>query len=238
MNVRLMLVALGVLMTAAGTSVRADVTVDGSSVNGMPGTRVFLELIYHYGNPPGVKITLEALDFDYPSKVFAGSVLSDALTFLPEASSIDLFGPQSLPEYIQTLADFADTHGGNVTTRHAEVTPAVVPSRGRYVQIFSMDSVGQSRVGNVSLKLAFNVHQTAPPGFYPIVFPDDRNLLIDESLNEFAFASPIQNIGVNVLAVPEPKIALMLLPGLALIVLYARVRGARRERQMDGRIDC
>jgi len=190
--------------------------VEGRGASGRPGDRVFLELIYDYGE--GFAVIVEDFEIQYPH---------DALMFLPDASTIDLPGTRrNLREYADTLRQFAATHQGNVL-ENLDPILSRLDRKGYFTSFYTLDGTPDVRSGKVLLKASFDILPTAKPGSYQVAFTE-KNLLVDEFENEFSYPSSLQSLGVNVLAIPEPQIALMLLPGLALVTLYARRRARVR----------
>ena len=77
------------------------------------------------------------------------------------------------------------------------------------------------------LHVAFDILAGAVPGRYEVSF-GAANLLADDVGNEFSYPGPLMELGVTVVAVPEPEIVWMALPGLALVGLRARRRPSGR----------
>lgn len=214
-----LLFAGGLLLALWGSGVQAaEFPVSGMDAHGKPGDRVFVDLTYDYG--PGFGVIAEDLQFEYQ---FAG------MTFKPEASTIDVFGtPQNLLDYATTLRTFAQAHSGNVLVNLDPITSRA-DYKGYALSFYTADGAPQPRSSKVNLLAAFDILAGAVPGRYEVSF-GSANLLADEAGNEFTYPGALQQLGVTVTvtAVPEPEIAWMLLPGLALVGLVARRRASRR----------
>ena len=214
-----LLVAGGLLLALWGSGVQAaEFPVSGTAASGKPGDRAFVDLTYDYGT--GFGVIAEDLQFEYQ---FAG------MTFNPDASTIDVFGtPQNLLDYATTLRTFAQAHSGSVLVNLDPITSRA-DYKGYALSFYTADGTPQLRSGLVHLRVAFDILPGAVPGRYEVSF-GSANLLADEAGNEFSYPSALQQLGATatVTAVPEPEIAWMLLPGLALVSLSARRRSSRR----------
>ena len=197
----------------AGSAQAADFPVQGTSATGKPGDSVFVTLDYDYGASFGA-IT-EDFQFEYQ---FAG------MTYMPEKSTFAAAGasPQNMPQYMDALRLTANVLGGVVLVNPDKASPS---GHKGYAMSFYTDGRPQARSGHVILQLAFDILPAALPGIYSVSFTD-KNVLVDVAQNEYSYPIDLQHLSVTV--VPEPQIAWMLLPGLALVGLYARRRTDRR----------
>lgn len=206
----------GLVLALAGSGVQAQVfPVQGTGASGHAGDRVFVNLVYDYG--ASFRAVAEDLQFEYQ---FAG------MTFVPDASLIDVFGaPQNLLQFADNLRAFAQAHQGNVLVN---LNPAASGPdyKGYALSFFTADGMPQLRSGQVHLNVAFDILANALPGQYKVSFTD-KNVLVDDLGNEFGYPVALQNLSVTVTAVPETQLAVMLLPGLVVVGLYARRRAGR-----------
>lgn len=201
-----LLIAVSAALALAGAAQADQFPVQGSNASGRAGEQVFIDLTYDYG--VGFEIMVEDFAVEY-SKL--------ALNFLPDASTIDTFGsPQSLTDYAQLLKSFAQGNGGNMLENPAPA--GLADGLGGYRMSFFTDgTAGQMRRGQVHLRAAFEIKPDAAPGDYRISFGGD-NVLADINESEYTYPAALQDMRITVLsAVPEPAMALLLLPGLALV---------------------
>ena len=204
------------LLVSLGASVQAQeiFPIVGTSASGRPGDRVFVDLAFDYG--AGLGVTVEDLQFEYQ---FAG------ITFILAASTIGpAGGPQGLVPYTDALRTFAQAHSGSVLV-NAAAPGSQAGYTGYALSFYTLDDTPHMRTGTIHLRLAFDILPTAPLGFYGVPF-GDRNFLGNVVGDEWSYPTELRNLGV--LVVPEPQIALMLLPGLALVLFGARRRGQPR----------
>lgn len=203
------------LMALVGGSAQAQAfQVQGTGATGQPGERVYVQLVYDYG--ASFAAIAEDLQFEYQ---FTG------MTFMPDASTIDVAGAaQSLLVYTDALRQFAQDHQGSVL-----INPNVVGSKPDYqgyaLSFYTADGTPHGRRGQVNLRMAFDILADAKPGVYGVSFTD-INVLVDEEGSEYGYPSALRNLGVTV--VPEPSVAGLLLPGLAVVGLRARRRAGLR----------
>lgn len=201
------------LALSAGSVLADEVAVQGKSAAGQPGERVFVEAVYDFG--AGFHSIAEDLQFEYQ---FSG------MTFNPAASTIGAAGAaQTLAAYVGSLTTLAQGHQGNVLV-NPDVPGSTSGFKGYALSFYMSDGASQPRSGQVHLNLAFDILSTALPGAMMVSFTD-KNVLVDEAEKEFSYPAAMQQLSVNV--VPEPLIAWMLLPGLALVGLTARRRTSR-----------
>ena len=219
MKTKSILLAGGLLLALVGSGVQAlEFPVQGTGASGRAGDRVFVNLIFDYG--PSFGVIAEDLQFEYK---FAG------ITFVPDASTIDVSGaPQNLLQFAGTLQPFAQLHGGNVLVNLNPVPTLGPDYKGYALSFFTADGTPQLRSGKVHLSVAFEVLANALPGQYKVSFTD-KNALSDDLGNEYSYPVALQNLSVTVAAVPEPQLAVLLLPGLVVVGLYARRRAGRRQ---------
>jgi hypothetical protein len=183
----------------------------GSNAAGRPGDRVFLNLEFNYGL--GFQLVTEELIIDFPTP---------SITFSPGGSKVLVGGQEiTLPEYRQ----FLQMRG---SVQENENYPGTgVGRKGYYLGFTTLLPI--PRQGVMHLRAAFDIHSTALPGYYRIsvsgMQQDELAMLAESECCELP--SSLQSLGVAVLAVPEPGLALLLLPGLALVVLRARRVSAR-----------
>ena len=207
------LIAVAAALALAGAAQAEEFSVQGSNASGRAGEQVFIDLTYNYGD--GFEIIVEDFAVDYSTL---------ALNFLPGASTIDTFGPpQSLTDYAQTLKSFASTHGGNMVENLAP--QGLADDLGGYrISFFTDGLAGQMRHGEVHLRAAFAIKADAAPGVYRVSF-GEANTLVDINESEYSYPGSLQGMSITVLsAVPEPTMALLLLPGLALVGWQAKRR--------------
>lgn len=201
-----------VLAIWGGVAQAVEFPVYGTGATGHAGDRVLVSLVYDYGASFGA--IAEDLQFEYQ---FA------SMTFVPEASTIDVFGvPQNLLQYEVSLREFAELHGGSVVVNLD--APASLPDyKGYALSFYTGDGSPQTRAGLVTLHVAFDILGSALPGSSEVAFPN-TNVLFDEGGTDFTYPAALQHLSVTVTAVPEPQIAWLLLAGLALLGGYARHR--------------
>ncbi len=207
---------LGLLLGLATAYAQAEeFPVTGNGASGRPGDQVSLKLIYDYGL--SFLVYTEDLVIEYPN----------VLHLVQTASSIDVFGsPMNLVDYVKMLPENREANDYISLTQ---------PGTHRVYRLsFSPLSDPQTRNGLVHLNVAFDVLSAAAPGQYVVSFQEST--LSDPNLVEYSYPAAVQSLNVTVLAVPEPKIALMLLPGLAVIMFYARRRAAGRAGSVGRRI--
>ncbi len=162
-----------------------DFPVQGTGASGRPGDRVYVELIYNYGASFGV--IAEDLQFEYQ---FAN------MTFVPAASTIDVFGNQNLLQYATTLGQFALAHQGSVLVNLN--APGSTPDlKGYALSFFTADGIPQVRSGIVRLVLAFDILAAAPLGVNRVSFTSG-NLLVDQAETELRYPTALQNLNVTV----------------------------------------
>ena len=185
----------------------------GTGATGAPGDRVFVELDYFYGD--SFEVTTEDLQLRYDAS---------ALSFRPEFTNVVRDGVlTTLPDYLREL-DLVSKDGFGSTLSNA--APIGLPAeQGGFNLSFTSPFPGHIRSGHVFFNVAFDIASTATDGSYLVSF-GDKNVLTDADFSEYGY---LQNLQVTVQAavVPEPEVALMLLPGLALIGLQVRRRRAR-----------
>jgi hypothetical protein len=180
-------------LCAAAPAFAVELPLEGGHVFGSPGETVLLDFTYDYGS--GLSIAVEDLALLFPSP---------ALSFNVGLSTVGAVGeaPQSLSDYIFALQAFALPHFGGV------VPNAGNPGEFR-MSYFTADLAGHDRIGPVQFHAAFDIAADAAPGDYQVSL---SGTLYDREENEFMPTA----FGV-VSAVPEPAMALLLLPGLALV---------------------
>lgn len=211
---RFLMVGSLLLALVAGRGQAQVFPIQGTGAEGAPGQQVFVRLVYDYG--ASFSLIAEDLQFEYQ---FAG------ITFNPDASTIDVSGsPQSLTQFADSLRTFAQMHQGNVLV-NLNPSAGLPGYKGYALSFFTSDGSSHIRSGQVHLDVAFDILPNAVPGAYAVSFTG-RNALADADGNEFTYPVALQNLAVNV--VPEPHIALMLLPGIALVILLVRRRGGVR----------
>lgn len=211
----LSIVVAALALVGAGFAQAQEFPVQGSNAAGRPGDQVVVELNYDYG--AGFEAIADGFSFEYPNQ---------ALSFVRAASTVTASGVQkSWSDYEAALGAFG--HGGLFTPNDQPDAPGGV---GFYAYSFFTDgSAGHLRIGDVKVSLVFAIKPAAVPGSYGITFPES-NVLADIDENEYGYPAALQNLQVTVqaLAVPEPAMALMLLPGLAVVGLQVRRRRALR----------
>lgn len=202
------------LTLMVGSALADEFAVQGKSASGRPGERVFVEAVYDYG--AGLGFAAEDLQFEYQF---------DGMTFVPEASTVGAAGAgQNLSQYLDALRTFAQGHGGGFLVNPD--APGSTPDfKGYALSFYTLDGALHHRSAQVHLNLAFDILSTAMPGVRKVSFTD-KNVLIDQGETEFSYPLEMQQLSVTV--VPEPQIAWMLLPGLALVGLYTRRRTVRK----------
>lgn len=212
----LMVGALFLALTA-GRGQAQVFPIQGSGAQGHPGEQVFVRLVYEYG--ASFSVIADDLQFEYQ---FAG------ITFNPDASMIDVSGsPQSLTQFADSLRTFAQLHQGNLLV-NLNPSTALPGYKGYALSFFTSDGSPHVRSGQVHLDVAFDILPSAAPGSYAVSFTGN-SALADADGNEFTYPVALQNLAVTVTAaVPEPHMALMLLPGIALVALRVRRRGSGR----------
>lgn len=202
--------ALALLGSAAWAE---DFKVHGISGEGLPGRTAFVDLVYDYGHyGPGFGVQVEDLQFEYE---FAN------ITFAAGKSTVGA-AAQGFQPYMDSLRIVANGLGGNLVVNPDKGSP--LGFKG-YAMSFYTDGRQQPRSGQVTLHLAFDILPSALAGPNLVRFTD-KNLIVDGAGNEYTYSTALQQLSVNV--VPEPQIAWLLLPGLALVGLYTRRRADRR----------
>ena len=197
------------LAMSAGSALAEGPAIQGKSASGQPGERVFVEAVYDYG--AGFGVIAEDLQFEYQF---------DGMTFNPTASTM---GAQSMAAYVSSLREFAGLHLGSVLENMG--APGSSERFKGYALSFQVpDGASQLRSGKIHLNLAFDILSAALPGARKVSFTDG-NVLVDADVNEFSYPQAMQQLSVTI--VPEPQIAWLLLPGLALVGVYARRRTGR-----------
>lgn len=201
------------LALSAGNALADEFGVSGKSAAGRPGERVFVEVVYDYGAGSG--FTVEDLQFEY---------LFDGISFNPTATTIGASGaaPLALMAYVDALTAFAQAHSGSVLMNLN--APGSTASFKGVALSYQVTAGAQFRSGEVHLNLAFDILGAALPGIRPVSFTD-MNALVDDQGTEFSYPAAMKQLSVSV--VPEPQIAWLLLPGLALVGLCARRRRVR-----------
>lgn len=213
-----MWIAGSALMALLVNGVQAqDFPVTGTGAGGHAGATVFVKLDYDYG--AGLGIVAEDLQFAYQSP---------GIMFDRAASTIGPLGGSSQPfaNYVASLQSYAIAHSGSLAEN---LNPGGLPPGygSGYALSFQVPTGADVRTGIVELKLAFDIAPSALPGSsYDVSFapPELVNGLATDTA-EFTYPVAMQHLAVQV--VPEPEVAWMLLPGLALVGLYARRRAAR-----------
>lgn len=204
--------ALALVVAVGAGGVRAEeFPVQASGGAGRPGDRVVLQLTYDYGS--AFNVIAEDFALQYPQA---------ALSFLPDASMIDIFGaPLSLTQYVNSLRQFAQAHFGSVLENPNPVL-ANPDRKGYAFSFFTADGTGHPRSGLVHLQAAFDLLPSAPVGNYTVSF--DNSVLVNDLEVEHFYPSALQSVQVQVLAVPEPSSYLMIAAGLLLICRYSKRR--------------
>jgi hypothetical protein len=207
MNKLLSVVASLALFAASAVHAQETLPVQGTGATGAPGDQVFVELDFDYG--AGFEVTTEDFQMRYDASV---------LNFRPDLSTVFRDGvSQSLPNYLSFLAGVArDGFGSSLSNNGV----------GFFNLSFTSAFAGDVRSGHVIRSLAFDIAPAAAEGRYLVSF-GDKNVLTDVDFNEFEYEHALQ-VTVQAAVVPEPEMALMLLPGLALIGWQVRRRRARQ----------
>ena len=216
MNKKLLWAGALSLALSAGSVLAADLKIQGKSASGKPGELVFVEAIYDFTDfSAGFGVIAEDFQFEYQS---------DGITFNPTASMIGAAGAvQPLLAYVSALTTFAQGHQGSVLV-NPNISDILKPDLKGYALSFQVADSAHLRGGMIHLNLAFDISLTALPGARMVSFTD-KNVLADVDGNEFSYPTALQQLSVTV--VPEPQIAWLLLPGLALVGVYARRRTGR-----------
>lgn len=211
MKTKMLWVGAMSLALSAGSVLAEDFKVEGKSASGRPGEQVFVEVVYDYG--AGFQTIAEDLQFEYQS---------DGVTFNPTFTTIGASGaPMGLMAYYDALKAAATALSGSALLNLDVIDPP--PGLKAFALSFAAASGAQRRSGQVHLNLAFDIDRDAAPGVRTVSLA--KSGLADFDGNEFSYPNAMQQLSVTV--VPEPQIALLLLPGLALVGLYARRRSAR-----------
>ena len=202
---------LGSSMLLAASSIRAaDFPVTGSGASGHPGDRVYIELTYNYG--ASFSAIAEDLNLQYQA---AG------LSMVAADSTINILGNQTLAQYATSLQIFAQAHSGGVLVNLNPTLGAGL--KGYALSFYAADGTGHDRSGTVHLKVAFDILNTATPGSnYTVSFAN--SVLVNMAGDEFPYPAALQNLKLNVAAVPEPAAAYLMLAGLAWVGVKARRR--------------
>jgi hypothetical protein len=225
MNKLLSVVASLALFAASAVHAQNILPVQGTGATGAPGDRVFVSLTYDYGT--GFEAIAEDLQFEYDSTV---------LSFLfPDSTVVRGGVSQSLADHIADLNVIARAGDSSASFNLA---PSTLPlGRGGFRLAFTQPDLfgfpGDIRTGQVVFNAAFEIAAAAQDG--PSLVSFSNSTLTDfQSVTfefiEYGYPSALRNVQVTVQAavVPEPEMALMLLPGLALIGWQVRRRRARQ----------
>ncbi len=224
MKKAVLLIASIAMFAASAVQAQDPFSVSATGASGAPGERVFVTLTYDYG--AGVEVIAENFDFTYDSPELS-FVFTDS-TLVHDGVS------QSLADHIADLERIAAAGRGFASFN---LTPNPLPvGKGGFQLGFTQPDFfgfpGQVRTGQVVFNAAFDIAATAPDGNYFVSFgssklTDFQSQTFD--VIEYGFPAALNNVQVTVQAavVPEPAVALMLLPGLLLVGLHARRRRAR-----------
>ena len=207
----------GLALALLGSGARAeDFKVQGINGAGLPGGTGFVDLVYDYGYyGPGFGVQIEDFQFEYE---IAGITFAAAKSTVGASAA----SSQGFLAYMDALKQAANDLGGNVLSNPNKASPAGFKG---YAMSFYTDGRQQPRSGQVTMHLAFDILPTALSGPYVVSFTN-KNLIVDGAGNEYTYPAALPHLGVTV--VPEPQIAWLLLPGLALVGLYSRRRADRR----------
>jgi hypothetical protein len=185
---------------AAAPAFAIELPLEGGHVFGRPGETVPLDFTYDYGSD--LSFMVEDLVLLFPSPALSFNVGLSTFGAVGEA-------PQSLGDYIFALQIFALPHFGGVL--------ANAGNPGEYrMSYFTADGAGQDRSGKVQFHAAFDIAADAAPGDYQVSL---SGTWYDPEETEYTAMA----VGV-VSVVPEPAMALLLLPGLALVGWQAKRR--------------
>jgi len=216
----LSLVASLTLLAAGSLHAQESLSVQATGATGAPGDQVFVSLTYDYGT--GTEVIAENLNFTYDSSI---------LSFLfPESTVVSGGVSQSLGAYVADLKLVADAGDGFTLFNLAPNTLA--PGEGGFQLGFTQPDFfgfpGHVRTGQVVFNAAFDIAATARNGNSVVSFAGSTQTDL-ATFSELEYPAALQNVQITVQAavVPEPEMALMLLPGLALIGLHVRRRRAR-----------
>lgn len=223
---KILSVAASLALFAASAVHAQDVlSVEGTGATGTPGDRVFVTLSYDYG--AGLEAVVEDFRFTYDSSV---------LSFLFPASTVVRGGlSQSLEAHIDDLDDVADEASAKFNLLPDPGSP---PDAGNFRLAYSQPDFfgapGDFRQGSVIFNLAFEIADAAPAGNTFVSLAGSKLTTFDANFfvaTEYSYPAALRSVQVTVQAVsavPEPAMALMLLPGLALIGMQVRRRRARQ----------
>lgn len=201
---RTFLVVVGLVFSMLASAVEVF-PVTGANAAGRVGDRVFVNLTYNYG--AAFSVIVEDFQFTYQ---FAN------MTFVPEASTIDMLQPgQTLHQYADAVRVFAQAHQGGVL-ENLNPTLTQPELKGYAMSFYTADGIGHGRSGLVHLSIAFDILPSATPGPKLVSFTT-ANVIVDVAETEYGYPAALRNMAVVVTAVPEPGVALMLLSGLVLL---------------------
>jgi len=197
------------LFSSIGAGHAADLTVTGTGATGSPGGHVVLELVVDYGSSFNAMLEQFKVQYD-----------PDVLDFVTAKSSVETGGSsKSWTSHLNQLLGVAFAQNGS--GGNTESDP--LAPEGQYAFNFYTSGPplpGDVRSETVRYRLWFDVLPRDASTQTQVTFSD--SMVMNPAEDEFYYPQVLASPGltVNVIAVPEPSQAILLLAGAGLLAVW------------------